>query len=183
MRITFFDILITVVLLGGAAWGFHRGIIRQAAATLVLYVSTVISAIAYRGLSRLLSMTGQSTAATDMLSFIILMVVMNLLFSLIFNDLLSDMDSRRMPVWMNLGGMLFGFLNAAVWCAVILIVIRSATSGDPWMGYESFRLFLQRQTRGSTMAYVFRPFMRAILAVISPWLFGNELPPLLTNAL
>ena len=115
MRITFFDILILIVLLGGAAWGFHRGIIRQAASTLVLYISTVISAKAYRGLSRLLSVTGQSTAATDMLSFIILMVVMNVLFSLIFNDLLSHMDSRRMPIWMNVGGMLFGFRSRSLW--------------------------------------------------------------------
>jgi uncharacterized membrane protein required for colicin V production len=183
MRITFFDILFLIGLLGGATWGFYRGLVRQAASTLVIYVSTVVSTVGYRGLSRLLSATGQGASATDMLAFIILMAVMNLLFTLLINDLLKSFDTERMPIWMNFGGMLFGFLNAAIWCAVILMILRSATGGNEWLGYEGVRLFIQGQTRGSWMAYIFRPFMRFLLAIIRPWLFGHDLPPLLLNAL
>jgi hypothetical protein len=33
------------------------------------------------------------------------------------------------------------------------------------------------------MAYAFRPFMHFLLAIIRPWLFGHDLPPLLLNSL
>ena len=183
MRITLFDVLFLFALIGGAAWGFYRGVFRQAVATLVLYVSTVVSTLTYRSLSRLMGDTRQSASATDMLAFVILIGVTNLLFTLIANDLLSDLDERRMPILVNLSGMIFGFINAAVWCAVILIVLRSATGGEQWFGYEGVQIFIQRQTRGSWMAYLFRPFMRFLLTIIQPWLFGRELPPLLVNAL
>ena len=183
MRVTFFDGLFLIMLLLGAAWGWYRGLIRQAASTLVIYISTVISTLSYRGLSRMLGGTGQSATATDMLAFIILMVVMNLLFMLIFNDLLGHLDSERMGIWVNIGGMIFGFLNMAIWCAVLLIVIRSSTGGDRWLGYEGVQAFFQQQTRGSWMAFVFRPFMRFLLVLIQPWLFGRSLPPLFVNAL
>lgn len=183
MRVTVFDGLFLIMLLLGAAWGWYRGLIRQAASTLVIYISTVISTLSYRGLSRMLGSTGQSATATDMLAFIILMVVMNLLFMLIFNDLLGHLDSDRMGVWVNIGGMIFGFLNMAIWCAVLLIVIRSSTGGEKWLGYEGVQAFFQQQTRGSWMAFVFRPFMRFLLVLIQPWLFGRSLPPLFVNAL
>lgn len=183
MRVTFFDGIFLIMLLLGAAWGWYRGLIRQAASTLVIYISTVISTLSYRGLSRMLGGTGQSASATDMLAFVILMLVMNLLFMLIFNDLLGHLDSESMGIWVNIGGMIFGFLNMAIWCAVLLIVIRSSTGGDRWLGYEGVQAFFQSQTRGSWMAYVFRPFMRFLLILIQPWLFGRSLPPLFVNAL
>ncbi|HUT19131.1 MAG TPA: CvpA family protein [Anaerolineae bacterium] len=183
MRLTFFDVLFFLALIGGAAFGFYRGVFRQASATLVLYISTVVSTLAYRGLSRMLVGLGESNAATDVLSFILLMGIMNLMFMLMVNDLIGHISIERMKIWVNFGGMLFGFVNTAVWCAVILIIIRSSTAGEEWIGYEAVRRFLQGQTRGSWMAYVFRPSMRFLLAIIRPWLFGHDLPPLLINSL
>jgi fatty acid desaturase len=66
---------------------------------------------------------------------------------------------------------------------VLLMIIRAATKGGPWVGYEGVRLFLRRQTYGSWMAYAFRPFIQLLLATIRPWMFGYGLPPLLMNAL
>jgi len=183
MRLTFFDVLFFLLLIGGAAFGFYRGVFRQASATLVLYLSTVVSALAYRSLSRMLVGLGESSAATDVLSFIVLMGIMNLMFMLMVNDLIGHIDIQRMKIWVNFGGMLFGCVNTAVWCAVILMIIRSSTAGEEWIGYEAMRQFLQGQTRGSWMAYVFRPFMRFLLTIIRPALFGHDLPPLLVNAL
>ncbi|MFN2130374.1 MAG: CvpA family protein [Anaerolineae bacterium] len=183
MRLTFFDVLFFLILIGGTAFGFYRGVFRQASATLVLYVSTVVSTVAYRGLGRMLSGLGESGAATDVLAFIVLMGVMNLLFMLMVNDLIGHIKIERMKIWVNFGGMLFGFVNTAVWCAVVLMVLRSSTAGEEWIGYEAIRQFLQGQTRGSWMAYAFRPFMHFLLAIIRPWLFGHDLPPLLLNSL
>lgn len=183
MRFTFFDVLFLLALCGGAAWGFYRGLIRQAAGTVVLYITTVIATLSYRSLSRMIRGTGQSGSATDMLSFIILMAIGTLLLTLIVNDLLKHVNPNRMPIWMNVTGMFFGFLNMAIWCALILIVLRSATGGEPWAGYEGVQQFFVGQTRGSVMASVFRPFMRFLLALIQPWLFGRTMPPLLYNAL
>ena len=64
MTITFFDVLILFALLGGAAMGFFRGFVRQAAATLIIYISVVVASIGYSGVSRTLSrMTGQPVQA------------------------------------------------------------------------------------------------------------------------
>lgn len=183
MRLTFFDVLFFLILIGGTAFGFYRGFFRQASATLVLYISTVVATLTYRGLSRMLVGTGENTAATDVLSFVLLMGVLNLMFLLMLNDLIGHINIERMKIWVNFGGMLFGFINTAVWCAVILMIVRSSTAGEEWIGYEGVRQFLQGQTRGSWMAYVFRPFMRFLLSTIQPWLFGHDLPPLLVNSL
>jgi uncharacterized membrane protein required for colicin V production len=184
MRVTFFDVLFMLGLVGGAAWGFYRGTFRQAATTVVIYVSTIVSTVSYRGLSRMLgSSTEQSATATDMLSFIILMVVTNVLLALITNDLLSHIEIDRMRIWVNFGGMIFGFINAAIWCSMILMILRSATSGEEWFGYEGVQQFFINQTRGSWMAFIFRPFMRFLLTIIRPFMFGRDLPPLLLYAL
>ena len=183
MRITFFDVLFLFLLLGGAALGFYRGVFRQAATTVVIYVSTVVSTLTYRGLARLLTNSGPPNAATNMLSFILVMGMLILLFLLMINDLIGHIDISRMRIWVNFGGMLFGFVNTALICAVLLMIIRSATGGDEWVGYEPVRQFFRNQTRGSWMAYLFRPFMSFVLTIVKPWLFGNELPPLLINSL
>ncbi len=183
MRVTFFDIVFLLLLMGGAALGFFRGVFRQGAATLVIYIATVVSTLTYRGLSRLLSNSGPSNAATEMLSFILVMGLMILLFLLMINDLIGNIDITHMRIWVNFGGMLFGFLNTALVCAVILMIIRSGTAGGEWLGYEGIRVFFQTQARGSWMAYLFRPFMRFLLVIIRPWLFGRDLPPLLINSL
>ncbi|MBN1580174.1 MAG: CvpA family protein [Anaerolineae bacterium] len=183
MVITFFDVLFLMIMLVGAAVGFFRGLIRQSISTLIIYVSTVVSTLTYRGLSNLLAGAGRSgTAATGMLSFVILMVVLNLLLILMANDMLKDYDLERLGMIGNLGGLVFGFLNTAIFCAIALIVIRSATAGDPWIGYEGVRTFFQSQTQNSWMAFIFGPFMRVVIATIRPWLFGRSLPPLLINA-
>jgi uncharacterized membrane protein required for colicin V production len=182
--ITLLDILILLALFGGAALGFFRGLFRQAATTLALYISLVMATLAYRGLSRLLmDLTRQSSQATDVLAFFLVMVLVLILLLLIAQDLLSNLDIDRMSIWVNIGGMAFGVLNAAIVCAVVLIVLRSVAGGPDWPGYATIQAFLWRQVTRSWMAYVLRPFMRLLLNIVEPWLFGHGLPPLLLNAL
>jgi hypothetical protein len=126
--------------------------------------------------------TGQPTPATDVLAFIILMAVLNLLFFLMGRDLISHIDISRAKIWVNLSGMVLGFINIAIWCAVLLLVLRSSTSGEEWIGYEGLQKFIQSQTHNSWMAYVFGPFVHFLLATIRPWMFGYGLPPLLEYA-
>ena len=184
MTITFFDILILFALLGGAALGFFRGFLRQAAATLILYISIVVASLFYRSVSRtLVRLTGQLPQATDVLGFFLLLILTMVLLFLARRDLIRDANTDRMPIWQNILGMVFGVLNAALVCAVVLIVLRSVSSGDPWPAYGGLQTFLRRQTTRSFLAYVFRPFTWLILTLIEPWLFGGQLPPLLRNAL
>jgi len=184
MRITFFDVLFLLAMIGGAALGFYRGLLRSAVATVIIYVSTVVSTIMYRSLSRLLSnVTGGINPATDILAFIMLLAILNILLRLMIKELIEMWDTDRRPIWSNLTGMVFGFVNLAIVCAVLLLIIRSATGRAEWFGYQGVQRFFRSQTHNSWMAYVFRPFMRFLLAIIKPWLFGHDLPPLLVNAL
>ncbi len=82
MRLTLFDVLFLLALAGGAAWGFYRGVLRQSVNTALIYISVVAATVGYRGLSRLLRGTGQPAPATDMLAFLILLGVLNLLLFL-----------------------------------------------------------------------------------------------------
>jgi uncharacterized membrane protein required for colicin V production len=184
VTITFFDILLLLGLLGGAVLGFFRGVLRQAAATVILYISIVVSALFYRNVSRVLvRLTGQSPNATDVLSFFLLMgLTLGVLF-IVRHELMGDVDTAKQKIWSNITGMLFGFLNAAIICAVAVIIVRSVSSGDPWPAYEGMQRFLLRQTSSSWMAYTFTPFSRLLLALVEPLLFGSRLPPLLRNAL
>ena len=187
MTITFFDILILFALMGGAAMGFYQGLIRQAAATLILYISIVVSALFYRNLSRfLVRVTGQLPRTTDVLGFFLIMAVMLVLLLLARHELLSSTradDRRRQPIWHNIAGMLFGFLNAAILSSIAVIVLRSAVGGEPWAAYAGVQTMLRKGLDRSWMVYAFRPFTRLLLTLIEPWLFGNQLPPLLRNAL
>lgn len=183
MGVTLFDVLILLALIGGAAWGFYRGIFRQAATTLVIYISTVVSTLTYRGLSKLISgASNPSSATTDMLAFVIVMVVLNIAFAVFVNDILKDFEPKKLGMWVNLGGILFGVLNAIIWCAVLLIIVRYAIGGGPWIGYEGLQQSLRRQLDLSFMATIFRPFMQIVVAAIRPWMFGRTLPPLLMTA-
>ena len=184
MQIKFFDVLLLFGMVAAAGWGFYRGLVRTAVGTVVIYIATVISTVGYRSISRMIAgATGGYNPATDMLAFVIVMAVSVILFMLIARDLTEHLNARRMGLWTNVVGMFFGFINAAVVCAVLLIIIRSATGGEKWFGYSGVQDFFRDQTQNSLMAYVFRPFMRFLLAIIRPWLFGHDLPPLLVNAL
>ena len=179
MRVTLFDVLILLAVFGGGFYGFSRGFFSQAVGTISIYISTVISTLSYRGLSRLLSgSTGQPSLSTDMLAFILLMVVIYTMFVLLGRELTMEIDIETMGIWVNLGGMIFGLINTVLLCALLLIIIRSGTA-DKWYGYDNFRLFLYRQTYGSWMAFTFQPAMRLLLITVKPWMFGGELPRLL----
>ena len=184
MTITFFDILLLLGLLGGAMLGFYRGFLRQAAATVILYLSIVVAALFYRNVSRVLvRWTGQLPQATDVLGFFLLLgLTLGLLFVIRY-ELMGNVDTAKQKIWSNIAGMLFGFLNAAIICAVVVMIIRSVSNGDPWPAYGGMQRYLRRQTSSSWMAYTFTPFSRLLLALIEPLLFGNRLPPLLRNAL
>ena len=55
VTITFFDILVLFGLFGGAAMGFYRGVVRQALATLIIYISIVVASLFYADLSGILA--------------------------------------------------------------------------------------------------------------------------------
>jgi uncharacterized membrane protein required for colicin V production len=184
VTITFLDILILLGLFGGAVLGFFRGFLRQAAATLILYVSIVMASLFYRNLSRMLvRLTGQSPQSTDLLAFFVLLAVVMVVLFIGRRDLMRNANTDRIPIWQNIVGMVFGVLNAAIVAGVVLIVLRSTTLGDPWPAYGGLQTLLRRTVTRSFMAYVFGPFIQLIVALIEPWLFGGQLPPLLRNAI
>lgn len=181
--VTIFDILILLILLAGAGWGFYRGLFRQLATTLVIYISTVASTLSYRGLAQLLSGRNvPASATTDMLAFVIVMAIFTISLTILINDLLKDFEPRKLGMWVNLGGIVFGLLNAMIWSALLLIIVRYGLHGGQWIGYEKLQSSLLRQFNASFLTAIFRPFMSLVIATIRPWMFGHSLPPLLLEA-
>jgi membrane protein required for colicin V production len=184
VTITFFDILVLFGLLGGAALGFYRGVLRQAASTLILYIAIVVASLSYPSVSRTLGrLTGQMAQATDVLAFFLLLVLVMVMLFLALRDVMRNVNVDRLGIWHNILGMVFGVLNAAIVSGVVLIVLRSVTSGEPWPAYSGVQNGLRGMITRSWMAYMFRPFTQLILNLIQPWLFGGRLPPLLRTTL
>jgi uncharacterized membrane protein required for colicin V production len=184
VTITLFDILFLFALLGGAALGFYRRLLRQVTTTLFLYIALVLAALAYRSVSRtLVRLTGQLPHATDVLGFFLVFGIGLVLLFLGRRELFRDLNDDRRSIWGNIAGMVFGFVNAAIVCAIVVIVLRSATAGDPWPAYSGIQNLIRKGLGRSWMVYAFTPFTRLLLAAIEPLLFGQRLPPLLRNAL
>ncbi|MGD9047614.1 MAG: CvpA family protein, partial [Anaerolineae bacterium] len=71
-----FDFLIILVLLGGAALGFLRGLVRMALSLLVLYIAAVVATIGYVTAGRWVSyITTLPTTTSQGLGFLLLLLV------------------------------------------------------------------------------------------------------------
>lgn len=178
------DFLLFLGFAGGIALGFYRGLIKQLLGLLALYVSLVASTLTYPYLSPIISRSTQTAPLiADLVAFLFLLAVFDIIANLMLNTLIEEPRAKRFGTLDLTGGMLIGLLNACIWGAVIVAIVRSATATGNWLSYEGLRTFLHDQTTHSLLANIFRTVFRIVMATIKPWLFGGDLPILLRNAI
>ncbi|MBC7249175.1 MAG: CvpA family protein [Anaerolineae bacterium] len=176
----FLDVLLTIALIAGGAMGLFQGLIKQVVGLGSLYFSLVVSTIAYRLVGRwLTSAFGYERAASDALSFMVILIVLYMGLILAVLDLLKNSKQVLPGTLDRLGGMVIGFLNVSIWVAIALSLLNSTVS-FPWYGYEGVRQGIANQIRTSALRPVFSYLLPTLLITVRPFLPGG-LPPLFTN--
>jgi uncharacterized membrane protein required for colicin V production len=175
-----FDALIVLALLAGAAWGFIRGLIRVSLSLLVLYVASILAVAFYRVFGRFIdNIFGMPTALNEAIAFVLILVTAVIIANLILNRTYKDTALPGVRQIDQLGGLVVGFLVAAVWIGLAIVVIAfllGARLGGASAWQENMLLYF----RSSNLIPIFYDFLSVVFSLLRPWMPRGELPEILT---
>ncbi|MDY7041531.1 MAG: CvpA family protein [Chloroflexota bacterium] len=174
------DVLLTFALIGGGTLGLFQGLIKQAVSLGSLYIALVVATISYRLTGGWLSSTfGHERAASEALSFMVILAFLYIGLMVAVSDLIKD--HKRNPPGMidRLGGMALGFFNTGIWVAIALSLLNS-TLVFSWYTYDPLRQALRHQIQTSSLRPAFGYLLPTLLVTVRPFLPGG-LPTLFTN--
>ena len=176
----FFDVLIVMALIGGAAWGFIKGVIHQSIGLGMIYVSIVAATLSYSIvapiLRRLVKLEAKTAAAVAFL--LLLIIVLNLLGLALRRVRKAEFKMLRLVN--QLGGMTFGFVITCIWIALIIAMLYYATSTpidwqDPGkqqlatLNWESIRRGFYTGMQRSPLVGVFQSVLPLIIGTVAPF--------------
>ena len=182
----FFDVLIVLALIGGAAWGFIKGVIHQAFGLGMIYVSIVFATIFYSviapPLARLVKLEAKTAAAVSFL--LLLVIALNLLALALRRPRKAEFKVLRLVN--QLGGMTFGFVITCVWVALIIAMLYYATSTpidwqDPGkqqlatLNWESIRRTFATGLHRSPLVNAFQTILPLIIGSVSPFVPAKDI--------
>jgi uncharacterized membrane protein required for colicin V production len=165
-----FDFLILLVLLGGAALGFLRGLVRMALSLLVLYVAAVVATIGYVTAGTWISyITTLPTTISEGLGFLLLLAVTAIVLNFVLRRTYRDTELPGIRQIDQLGGMIIGFFLATLWIGFSILVI-AFILGAPGNEGSALRLNLIGFFQSSNLIPVFYQFLPIALATLKPWM-------------
>ncbi|MGD8735338.1 MAG: CvpA family protein [Anaerolineae bacterium] len=175
-----FDALIVLALVAGAAWGFIRGLIRVTLSLIVLYVASILAVAFYRAFGHFIdNIFGMPTALNEAIAFVLILVTAVIIANLILNRTYKDTALPGVRQIDQLGGLVVGFLVAAVWIGLAIVVIAfllGARLGGASAWQENMLLYF----RSSNLIPVFYDFLSVVFSLLRPWMPRGELPEILT---
>ena len=181
------DVLIVVMFVAIASFGFFYGIVRMSSTMVALYLAVVISATFYQRLGDLIrrGIDSIGVGAAYFIAFVVLFIGATVLFSfVIVTTIRPTAQRRRFAILDNLGGatvsVVIAFVAITMALAITVIMIQAAAvaSGDSSSGGMAF---VRRQMDASTLAPMFLRLLPILTAFVRPW-FPGGLPPILTEA-
>lgn len=176
--ISLFDILLFQILLAGMALGMFRGFIRQAVSVAILYFAVVLSAMSYGWFAaRIGGMAGNPNALSGSAAFLMLLALLAGGFEAAVHKTYPRLEWKWLGGLNQLGGMLSGFLWAAVCTTFILMAINFAVNGGNWGPIEGTRRLLFDATERSALVTIYRNAFPVLAESLSPF-FPGGLPPL-----
>ena len=176
----FFDVLIVMALIGGAAWGFIKGVIHQAIGLGMIYVSILAATLSYSIIApilrKLVKLEAKTAAAVAFL--LLLIIVLNLLGIALRRVRKAEFKMLRLVN--QLGGMTFGFITTCIWIALIVAMLHYATSTpidwqDPGkqqlatLNWESIRRGFSNGLNRSPLVGSFENILPLIIGTVSPF--------------
>ncbi len=172
-----FDFLIAIAMLGGVALGFARGLLRMAFAVLVFYVAAVLAMSFYvpvgTFIHRLLPALAMTTA--EAVAFLLILILTAVLLQFLLSRTYKNTEWPGIRQIDQLGGLVFGFLLAALWIGMALVAINFILS-TPTPGVEVAQGNMIYYYRQSNLIPVFYKFLPVALATLKPWVPKGKLP-------
>jgi uncharacterized membrane protein required for colicin V production len=175
-----FDILIGFVLLGGAAWGFVRGLVRTALNLVVLYIAAVLAMTFYDVAGKWLGyMFGTSKAVSEAIAFFAIAALVSIVINFILRRTYKHTELPGLRQVDQLGGMVIGFFLASIWIgfAILVLAFMLAAAGGKG-GALTQNLVVYFQT--SHLIPIFYKFLPVALVTLRPWMPKGLPPEILT---
>ncbi len=171
-----FDVLIVLGLLGGAALGFIRGLVRMALSLLVLYLATVLAMTLYVIVGRWISyMSGLSVQVSQGVGFMLVLILTAILLNFILHRAYRDTELPGLRQIDQLGGMVIGFLVASIWIGLVIVAL-AFVLGVQTTAEDSIRPIVVARFQGSNLIPIFYDFLPIAMATLRPWM-PKGLPP------
>ncbi len=171
------DFLIGFAMLGGAAWGFVRGLIRMVLSLVVLYVAAILAMTFYTRLARWLSFIGgrQPDESVEAIAFVLILVLTAVLINFVLSRTYRDTELPGVRQIDQLGGLVIGFLLTAVWVGLSLVALAYLLYAPIEAG-GSVRQSMTLYFRNSKLIPLFYQFLTVVLTTLKPWMPKGQIP-------
>jgi len=176
------DALIAFALLGGIIWGFLHGLVRMVLSLLVLYIATVLAMSFYGQGGRLLGYLSSGAIGGTMsqaLAFVLILVLTTSIINFVLSRTYKNTELPGVRQIDQLGGMLLGFLLAAVWIGLSVVALAFVLSSTGGAG-SAFRQTLQYYFVSSNLIPIFYHFLPLVLVTLKPWMPQGISPDILS---
>lgn len=171
-----FDILIVLGLVGGAALGFARGLVRMALSLLVLYVAAVLAMTVYTTVGRWISyMSGLPLQVAQGMAFFLVLFVTAVVLNFVLHRTYRETELPGLRQIDQLGGMVIGFFVACVWIGLAIVAL-AFVLGVPVTVEDTVRPIMITRFQTSNLIPIFYRFLPIALASLRPWM-PKGLPP------
>lgn len=175
-----FDFLIAVALVGGAALGFVRGLVRMALSLVVLYVAAALAMVLYPRLGKLIGqMSGLPIAVAQGVAFLFILAVIAILLNFLLHRTFRETELPGLRQVDQLGGMVVGFFLMIVWVGLCLVVLAFMLS-VPVTEEDTVRTSMISFFQGSYLIPIFYKFLPIALATLKPWMPKGVAPEIFT---
>jgi membrane protein required for colicin V production len=175
-----YDFLIALVLVGGAALGFVRGLVRMALSLVVLYVAAALAMVLYPRVGTWIhSMSGLPLAVAQGLAFLLILAVVAILLNFLLHRTYKETELPGLRQVDQLGGMVIGFFLTAIWIGLALLVLAYVLSA-PVTDNDSFRVNMIGYFQSSALIPIFYKFLPIALATLRPWMPKGVPPEIFT---
>jgi len=182
-QISGFDVIACLILLGGMAAGFTRGVVRQLADMAALYVGLAVAtqyapiltpAVAPR-------LPSWPRYVVSALVFFLLVAIMTGLLSVLAQGILAGSGKREMNEVSQVVGFVLGAIAAAAFLSIAVPVIRSSVIAS-WGTREATRHAIITALEQSDLRAFFETLTPTVLRLIRPFLPGG-LPEMVLTGL
>ncbi len=177
-----FDVLIGFAMLGGAAWGFIRGLVRMFLGLAVLYIAAVVAMTFYTRLARWLAFFGgqQPDESLEAIAFLLILVLTAVPLNFVLGRTYKDTELPGIRQIDQLGGLIIGFLLAAVWVGLSIVAIAYVLRAPIEAG-GGFRQNVTGYFHGSRLVPIFYRFLSVALVTLRPWMPKGQPPEIFSS--
>jgi uncharacterized membrane protein required for colicin V production len=174
-----FDFLIILVLLGGIALGFIRGLIRMTLSLLVLYIAMVLAMTFYVWAGAwvgFVTMGALPQTTNEAIAFVLILILTTVIINFVLHRTYKDTELPGIRQVDQLGGMIVGFVLICTWIGMAIIALAFVLEATDTTGSGSLRDNMVYFFHSSNLIPVFYTFLPIVIAILRPWM-PRGLPP------